>query len=251
MRTNRVFCYLLITALLVISCRNLTIFGKNVDAITPSDNIITEQRTVSGLTGIDIRTFGRVLLTQGDSESLSIKGSDNLVALVNTSVRNGILIIEMEETINVLNADLEDLLTFTIELKDLTSLTVSGLAMVEMETLTTSDLAVTMSGAGQLQLGRFSAESVKIDLSGLGNVEIAGEVDHANIVISGAGEVSAADLKCKTAEVDIPGLGSATVWVTDQLTGTISGGGNVSYYGNPQTDTSTSGLGEFKSLGTK
>jgi hypothetical protein len=63
--------------------------------------------------------------------------------------------------------------------------------------------------------------------------------------------VNAPDLKIQTATVSVPGLGSATVWVTDELTGDISGAGTVNYYGNPQVKTNSSGLGNFKAMGNK
>ena len=80
---------------------------------------------------------------------------------------------------------------------------------------------------------------------------MAGAATSATIVISGAGPIDARELRVQTADVNISGLGGATLWVTDRLTGTISGGGSVSYYGSPQTTTQTSGLGVFKSLGNK
>jgi hypothetical protein len=70
-------------------------------------------------------------------------------------------------------------------------------------------------------------------------------------LLSGAGALEAGNLKCTSADITISGLGGATVWVTDTLTGKISGAGSVSYYGNPQTSFSTSGAGSFKSLGDK
>ncbi len=100
-------------------------------------------------------------------------------------------------------------------------------------------------------MDQLAADTTDINVSGLGNVELAGEVSQATITISGAGNVDAPDLKIKTANITIPGLGNATVWVTDHLTGSISGGGNIAYYGNPQTSTSTTGLGTYKALGSK
>ena len=144
-----------------------------------------------------------------------------------------------------------DLFTFDITVKDLTALTVSELADVEMEALTTTVLDVTVSGAGKVRLDQLAVKSLNVLVSGLGSVEVAGEAAHATIDISGAGEVRAADLQCQTADVTVPGLGSATLWVTDALSGKISGGGNVSYYGDPQADTETPGLGKFKALGSK
>ncbi len=240
---------LLIAVMFATSCNSVIEFGAK--SITPSDVTITEERSISNFTGIDMRTFGQMEIQQGESESLIIEGRDNLVPLVKTSVRDGVLVIEMEENINILQSDIEDLLMFHITLKDLTNLTISGLTDSKMETLSTSSLDVTMGGAGQFQLGYLSAEEVNIELGGVGSMEIAGEVIHATIDVSGAGEVKAADLKCQTADVTFPGLGSATIWVTDTLNGNISGGGSVSYYGNPETNLETPGLGSFKSLGDK
>lgn len=72
-----------------------------------------------------------------------------------------------------------------------------------------------------------------------------------DINISGTGSVNAPDLKVKTASISISGLGNATLWVTDLLTGNISGGGSVSYSGEPQTNAISTGIGDLKSLGNK
>ena len=130
-------------------------------------------------------------------------------------------------------------------------LTVSGLADVEMDALSTPELEVTMSGAGNLKLDDLQADRIEIVVSGLGGVEIAGQVTQQTVTISGAGEVKNADLKCETASVNVPGLGTSTLWVTDKLTGKISGGGSVRYYGSPETDTESTGLGRFETLGAK
>jgi hypothetical protein len=249
MKTRYILLSVLLVALLVSGCNiiNLT-NGRN---ITPSDVIVTETRDVSGFTGVTISTLGKVVISQGDTESLTISGSDNLVPLIKTSVTGGVLLIEMQENINITNFTNENMLTYTIVVKDLASLTVSGLADAQIDTLTTDSVALSMSGAGQIKLGQLNARNLDVTISGLGNVDVAGEVTTATINISGAGNVNAPDLKIQTAEVNIPGLGGAKIWVTDQLSGTISGGGDVSYYGDPQTSVNTTGLGAFKPLGSK
>lgn len=254
MKTTTVLLSLFLIAALLSGCcnvGNLVQRVRGIRVITPSDVMVTETRSVSGFTALDVRSFGRIILTQGDGESLSITGSDNVVPLVKTTVSGGLLVIDMDEGINIPTLDRENVLTLDITVRDLTGLTVSGLGDIEMDALATSALAVEMSGAGRVVLGDLSAESVDISVSGLGSVEVAGRVTRQQIEISGAGGVNNADLECQTAEVSIPGLGSATIWVTSQLTGNISGGGNVRYYGSPQTHLDTSGVGKFEALGTK
>lgn len=250
MKTKFVILILILATMLLSGC-GLVQFVGNTKTITPSNVTTSETRSVTGFSAIDFSTFGTVNISQGSSESMTIEGRDNLVPLVTTSVRNGTLYIAMEPNINVTSVNTENLLTFTIGVKDLNSVNISGLGNVMMGALSTSDFKVSMSGAGQFKLNQLTATTVGIDVSGLGNIEIAGTATSAKVNISGAGNANCPDLKLQTADVSIPGLGNATLWVTDQLTGNISGAGSVSYYGSPQTSTNVSGLGKFKPLGSK
>jgi Putative auto-transporter adhesin, head GIN domain len=248
MKNRTILISVFILALLLTSCNSIPIVGDRL--ITPSDVIITEERPVSGFDAIDFSTMGVITIIQGDSESLTISGSDNLVPLVMTTVRGSTLTIRTEEGITV-SSIREENLNFTITVKDLTSLEVSGLGDVRIGSLSTTSLAMEMSGAGRIRLDQFSADNLDINVSGLGTVEVSGQVRTVSIEISGAGTVDAPNLQIQNADVSVPGLGSATVWVTDQLSGNISGAGTVSYYGSPQLQTNSSGLGSFQALGNK
>lgn len=250
MKTSiKIMCILLLVSLVVAGCSAVDIVqGKRVK---PSGNIITETRAASGFTGVDMGTFGRVVLSLGEAESVTVTGSDNLVALVETNVRGGVLHIEAKEEFYVTSLEEEEGLTFTIVAKQIDAVTISGVGMLEMEGLTTPKLTVTVSGGGDVTISQLSTEELSVVLSGLGNVELAGEAMTADIELSGTGDVNLPDLKIQTAQVMLSGLGSATLWVTDQLNGEISGAGGVEYYGSPATDVKTTGLGEFKPLGDK
>lgn len=249
MKTKALCISLLLVCMILVSCSVLSNAGVKV--ITPSNVNTSENRNVSGFTGIEFSTFGKINLMQGDKESLNISGPDNLVPEIITTVNNGTLIIKTKENITVTPLSSKNPLTFTIVVKDLTSLKVSGAGDIQMETLSTPSLDINMSGAGKIQQNQITTNNLNITISGVGGIDITGQASQATIVISGAGSVNAPDLKIQTAKVTISGVGSATVWVTDQLTGTISGAGSVSYYGTPQTNTTTTGLGSFKSLGSK
>jgi len=250
-RTARFLSLIVAISLVITGCGLIKSAG--VQVITPSDVIISEARDVSGFSAIDMSTIGTVVITQGNTESVKISGSDNLVPLIKTSVSNGTLLIDTEGSLNILPANINktNQLTITIALKDLTSLKLSGLGDIQVDALATPSLGIEVSGAGEVQIKQLTTDSLNVNMSGLGSVELSGEAKQATVDISGAGSVTAPDLKIQTANVSVPGLGSATLWVTDQLTGTISGAGSVSYYGNPQANTNSTGLGSFKSLGRK
>jgi hypothetical protein len=249
MKTRTICIYLILISILLSSCGVLTNIGGKV--ITPSNVNTSENRDVSGFTAIEFSTLGKINIMQGDKESLNISGPDNLVPEISTTVSNGTLIIKNKENITINPLNSKNLLTFTIVVKNLTSLNISGLGDVQCETLSTSSMDITMSGAGSIAMNQLTTDSLNINLSGAGGLNLSGVAPNATIDISGAGEVTTPDLKIQTAHITISGLGGATLWVTDQLSGNISGAGSVSYYGSPQTSTNTSGLGQFKSLGNK
>lgn len=253
MKTFTLLLTILLTASLLTGCSTLTDLVQRVEDIetlTPSETIITESRDVSGFTKINMTAFGKVVITQGENESLTIEGSDNIVPLIRTTVVNGTLTIETTKNFTLLNLDAR-YLTFTITVKDLSEINFSGAGQILMDSLSTTSFDLILSGAGDVNIGQIAAEKLDVNLSGLGSLEIAGKVTEAKIEISGAGGVNAGDLECQTATINISGLGGVTVWVTDQLSGNISGGGSVSYYGSPQLDTTTTGLGKYNSLGDK
>ncbi len=249
MKVRIIFVSLVILTLLLSSCTVLSNFGVKV--INPSSNIISENRDVSGFSTIDFSTFGKVNITTGDTESLSISGPDNLIPEITTSVNNGTLLIKNKENFTVSSINTKDILTFTIVVKSLSALTISGAGDVQVDTLSSPTMDLTMSGAGNVVMSQLTSTNLKVTLSGAGGLEISGSGDQATFDLSGAGSIQAANLKLNSANITISGLGGATLWVTGTLTGTISGAGSVSYYGTPQVNTNTTGLGQFKSLGSK
>ncbi len=249
MNTKKIFIPLLVLALLLASCSLLSNAGVTI--ITPSTVVISENRNVSGFSAINFSTVGKVNIIQGDTESLNISGSDNVVPQIITTVTNGTLYIKTNPGITFGPFVGENTLTFTIVVKDLTSLNNSGLGDIQIETLSTPSMDINMSGAGKITQNQLTTNTLNLALSGLGGIDISGQASQATINLSGAGSVNAADLQIQNANVTISGLGGATLWVTGQLTGDISGTGSISYYGNPQTNTKSSGLGSFKSLGNK
>ncbi len=249
MNTKAIVTSILLATMLLTSCSALSSAGVKV--ITPSNNIISENRNVSGFTSIEFSSIGKVNITAGTTESLSISGPDNLVAEITTTVNNGNLVIKNKENFTVTSLSSKDILTYNIVVKQLSALTISGAGDVQVGSLSSTGMALTMSGAGNVQMTQLTTDSLNVNLSGLGGLEVSGTAAQATFDLSGAGSISASDLQIKTANITISGLGSATLWVSDQLTGTISGAGSVSYYGSPTTNTKSTGLGQFKSLGSK
>jgi Putative auto-transporter adhesin, head GIN domain len=188
---------------------------------TGSGNVVSESRTVSGFTKIDLSGAGDVIIEQNGTEALTIEAEDNLIPKLTSEVVNGTLRLGEKSNLTI---HLTKPVTYRVSMKDISGLMISGSGTVTAATITAPSLAV--------------------DLSGSGKITVGGTVDQQDLAISGSGEYQAKDLQTKIASVEISGSGNATVTVNDKLDAQISGSGQLTYYGNPpQVTQEVSGSG--------
>ena len=222
--------------------------GQPLKTLQGSGNIVKEDRPVNDFDQVVLNGIGKLVITQGDSESLVIEADDNILPIITAEVKNRVLTIGFDEKIRlVTKADI----TYTLKLKDLKGLEISGLGEATLPSLRSDALSLGMSGSGKIQIDDLQATTLTVNSSGLGAFDAAGQVDSISLNFSGAGFFNAENLKANSATLTINGTGTATVWVADQLDVNISGGGYVKYYGNPQVTKNVSGLGKIEKAGDK
>jgi hypothetical protein len=228
-------------------------FGNNVgtNEIRGSGKVVTENRDVSDISSVDLAMTGTLHITMGDKETLTVEAEDNLMGYIQTDVSFGRLVIKTKQ-----GTDLQPTqpinyeLTVTklsainissdgdIESKDLSSdsfsIAISSSGNLTVSSLDCTSLQIKTSSSGNTEIGNLSADSNSITISSSGNIDIKnGQVQQQNIHISSSGEYRANDLASSKASVTISSSGSATIRVSDQLSGRLSSSGNVYYIGNP------------------
>ena len=186
-----------------------------------SGSTTSESRDVSGFEEVELRGVGNLSIQQGESESLTVEAEEDVFPKIRTKVKNNRLIIGPERNTTISTTEPID---YELTVEALSALEVSGSGDVEAEDISTDELAVTIDGAGA--------------------VEISGEVDSQNVEISGSGDYRAEDLESKQAELDVGGTGSATVNVSDELDAQVGGSGAIYYIGDPAVRQDVSGAGE-------
>ncbi len=207
-------------------------FGKMVTSpvvVNGSGNVISEVRDVGSFSGVELNAVGQVKITQGDQDSLTVTADDNLLPLIKTTVRNGVLVIEFERPAITFNSVKQ--LEYQITVRSLESLEING--------------------AGDADVSNLSGESLRVKVAGAGNIVVEGKVTSQEVTLTGAGRYDAENLESQRATVDINGAGSATVWATEALDVGINGMGSVGYYGDPQVTKHISGVGSVESKGSK
>ena len=220
------------------------------DVIGGSGNVVIEDRPVSNFNRVSLTGVGEVIITQGEEESLTVRADDNIMRYIKTEVENGTLILGFTDQVKNKHIRPSKRIEFTLSVKDVTGLDISGAGDVNVASLDTDRLEIVVGGAGDVSISSLTAEELVVHLNGAGNVELAGQVTEQNVEINGFGAYQAAKLESQTAMVAVNGAGSATLWATDTLDVRIPGAGNVTYYGNPSVTKKITGVGTIISRGS-
>lgn len=103
---------------------------------------------------------------------------------------------------------------------------------------------VEMDGTGDIDI-TVDAAAVKITITGAGNITLSGNATSQTVEVSGSGEFRGYKCRGSDVHVNLSGGGNAQVYAGTELTGLISGTGNIFYDGNPpRVDISGTGSGK-------
>jgi len=213
-------------------------------------NIISEEKSITGVSRVILREYGHLFISQGLEESLRIEGQEALVRMVKTEVRNGELLIDLDggwwdKTWGALSSTLEGKpLKYYLTLKHLDGLFITGAARVKADGLKLEDFQLILKGAGEVILSNIQAKRLDIELPGAGVISLSGKAKEQNIYLKGAGSFDGPRLETENTNVKLQGVGRATVWATKNLNAHVDGVGSIEYYGSPEVRKSVSGLGK-------
>ncbi len=238
--------FLKIISLLTMGLLFITACGLRT--IQGSGDVITESRDVSGFDSVSLTGIGRVIITQGDEESLTIEADDNLFEYITSEVKSGTLELGFTDNVRI---DSTSSITFTVGVKELTGLDSTGTGSIEIGELGADNLNISTSGTGSISIGTLTATDLVANAEGTGDIKLAGNVETQEIMRVGTGDYDAADLESRIAKVEATGTGNVVIWVLDALDVEITGTSEVSYYGSPNVTQNITGPGSLTSLGDK
>ena len=116
-----------------------------------------------------------------------------------------------------------------------------------MDPITTSSFELDISGSGKME-GTLYCVNFDSSISGSGKIAVNGSSDNLSITISGSGNFEGDKFNTNNAAVHVSGSGKMKIRVAHYLKATISGSGEVQYYGNPIIDSRITGSGRIKKM---
>ena len=202
---------------------------NNNNSITGNKIVITQDRPVTSFHAIKVSGGIDVELSQGNELKLQVEADENLIALIRTEVKDGVLNIYHEE--NIHNAKTMKIhLTF----QKIDAITASGGCDIESkQKLNFTKLKTDLSGGCDIKL-ECKADNLVCILSGGCDAELKGEAENCTLNISGGCDVKASEFYLKNCTVDASGGSDVEVNVIKgELTMEASGASDITYYGKP------------------
>jgi hypothetical protein len=179
----------------------------------------TEKRDLGSFKTIDTSGVYETHVICQKAASFEIEGDDNILPLIKTEVRDGILFVSNDQRYRSDKA-----VVLRISLPEL--------------------IRVSTHGAGEVEIIDFNGDDLKLESTGAASINAAGKAKSLEVASTGAGDIKAQNLHAEKVSVRVTGAASVDVFASEQLDVTVSGAGSVNYGGNPKVvNKSVSGLG--------
>jgi hypothetical protein len=205
---------------LLAACGDISItFGDSDSKVRGSGVAVTETRAVAPFTAIDATGVGKLRLRVGEAESLKVTADDNILPLIKTEVKDGVLVLSTKGAMNS-KTDI----VFEATAKTIKRLENSGTVSIEAK--------------------GFNGGELSVEASGVGSIALSGRVDSLKAQLSGVGSLEAEELTADRVKTDLSGVGSANVRAEKAISGNVSGIGSLTWKGAAtEVSTQVSGIG--------
>ncbi len=193
-------------------------FTFNFGGVKGSGDAASENRDVRGFKAIDVSSSFEVVITAQKDFSVTVEADDNILPLIETEVRRGVLRIECSRRVSPKTP-----MKIIISAPDIENIETSGAANVILYSIKNSGL--------------------HIDSSGASKILVTGETAKLVVEVSGATKIDAEGLISENADIDTSGASQVLVNVSNSLRTDASGASKITYSGSPrELDTKKRGV---------
>ena len=185
---------LLFPVLLFVSCRQ---------HVTGSGEIITDERMMDPFQSVEMLGAGDFEIIHGEVQKVAVSGYENLVPLIETTVKKGKLVITTNDEMTLGNSHMKIRVT-TPQLREAT---LAGAGNMDISSFRLSYLKIVLKGAGNVRFSNSESDTIYATLSGAGNMFFIAN-SYLEATVNGVGNIEyAGDPVVKS---KISGVGGVT-----------------------------------------
>lgn len=176
---------------------------------------VVQQRSLRGFHEIEVYGSPSVYYSQADSFNVCVKGPENLVDKIVTTVEDGTLTIRNKGKIGIFNVSFGDMKDLSVHVcsPDLTRVDLNGSGdFVCVSNLDTDDMRISLHGSGDMTFERIICDHCVTELIGSGDVMLKRlEAYTSEISLIGSGDMEVAQWNVDETDVTLKGSGDITV----------------------------------------
>jgi len=222
MKKKSLFPIILLIAIITMACScsllSLPDF-RSLERLRGSGTLVTEEREIGAIDEVQIGGTGILHLIQGESAELIIEAEDNLIDNITTSVVGDRLIIQPEsDWFNLWFPTKE--IHYYLTLPSIEELDAAGSINVEIESLNTDDLVISLSGSSYMQANEMVINNIDLSVSASADVEI-GQLESEELKASFSGSNTFTLGEVAATDVEIIAGGSMTLTIDSLITDDI------------------------------
>jgi len=233
--------------------------------VTKADDVVEQSYTIKDVLEVHASSGIKLELTQGDTESLNLKAPAKVFKQIHVDQTDHKLSLKIDT--NIFHLSGKEQIVFTLKVKNLQLLDLSGgveanigkLTLdkliikssggseAEFANLQVKDLNIDTSGGAEVNLGTIKSEKVNLVLSGGSELDVksSGSTNSLTINTGGGSECKAEKLSSETAEVVAGGASEIQVRASKTLKVTAGGASSVDYYGKPTVNSNVGGASDL------
>jgi hypothetical protein len=259
-----------LAVMMTLSALTACVVIENTDSgrgiIRGTGEVVDESRNLSGFNQIELATIGTLIIESGDETGVVIEAQENLIQYIETVVRGGRLVIDVQEGVNI---DATRPIRYRLTVGELHEIALSSSGSAQATRMEATDFSISISSSGSLEMDGIEADQVEIAVSSSGNVRLSelvadrlnveiqssgnitigdGRADTQDISISSSGSYDARNLRSGRADARLSSSGDATVRVSEVLNARLTSSGDLFYIGNPQVDADATSSGKVEQI---
>ncbi|PRA83497.1 GIN domain-containing protein [Microbacterium sp. MYb66] len=226
-----------------------------------SSPLVAEQREITDVRVVELRTEGDLTVRIGTTPSLTVTAGERIIDRLTAEVSDGALRLDWAGDSMPRNAKISYELTVTA-LESVTvlgsgdarvdftgasepTIIVSGSGDVDATGIDAMSAEITMDGSGEVTVEDAKVDNLSVRIGGAGGAAIDGTAGTQRVELNGSGDYQATGLRSAEVFLEVHGSGGADISADARLEVILDGSGDVFYGGGARVTKDVSGSGEL------
>lgn len=222
MKTKSILLALFALSILFTSCK------KN-DDITPSNDVTTVNKNITGYTQLNVSDPFKVYVTSSDTEEkIQVEANSNLQQYITVEKQNNQLVISLDNKVDIKGSST---LNVYITTKQLNAFYATGASTIQLQNeLNGGNVTVELTGACTLQ-GTMFVNDLNVDITGASYLNISGSSASVDLKAMGGSHLKDYGFETNNFTCDLEGASNAYLTIKQTLSVKANGASNVYYKG--------------------